>query len=127
MTQSLSCVFVLELISRYTQIQCSFILASYWSHFLCHTGSVEMVCLYQKNSNPLKHFSPWLYKWLFNWFSFACPSCVDRKWRKRCSPEEKNQFIRNLFDPLINPVNMTLDRCDLRCLIRGQLHLYSIN
>lgn len=43
------------------------------------------------------------------------------------SEEKKNQLIRNPFDPLINSLNLTLDRRDLWQLIRGQLHLRSVN
>lgn len=55
--------------------------------------------------------------------------CVNGKvamWKGH-PPRKKNQLIRNPFDPLINSLNLTLDRRDLRKLIRGQLHLYSIN
>lgn len=55
--------------------------------------------------------------------SFICPVFVE----EILSTRKKNQLIRNWSDPLINSLNLTLDRCDLRKLIRGQLHLYSIN
>lgn len=61
---------------------------------------------------------------MFKCFSFLC-------WWKvvkvTLSGRKKNQLIRNPFNTLINSLNLTLDRRDLRKLIRGRPHLCSIN
>lgn len=55
-------------------------------------------------------------------------SAFDGNWWKWLQKKrKKNQLIRKPFNTLINSLNLTLDRHDLRQLIRGQLHLYSIN
>lgn len=53
--------------------------------------------------------------------SFICPVFVE----EILSTRKENQLIRNWSDPLINSLNLTLDRCDLRKLIRGQLHQFN--
>lgn len=97
-----------------SQVQRRFVYASYWSL----SSSLRDTC--KPWSDQISTRSQQLHSRTS--VSFVRPSCPGGRGKKKSLREQKDQFIRNQSESLINFAHLT-DNCDLR----GQLHLNQFN